>query len=210
LTPTPEAIPKRIVVEGREDEQVVFRFLNHCHFEQDFVRVFEKGGYNRLVDRLDVDLDARGLEQLGIIVDADNNIAARWDSLRNKLISCRFQTIPKQPIPAGTIIREPGLPVVGIWLMPDNKSAGNLENFVSLLIPSNDLLWPRARWVVDDIPISERRFAVGDLSKAHIYTWLAWQKEPGRPLGQAITQQLLDASLPEAQPFVDWLKQLFS
>jgi hypothetical protein len=46
-------------------------------------------------------------------------------------------------------------------------------------------------------------------SKALIHTRLAWQKTPGRPMGQAITAQVLPPNKPPAARFVDWLKNLF-
>ncbi|MFZ2170123.1 MAG: DUF3226 domain-containing protein, partial [Methylococcaceae bacterium] len=46
-------------------------------------------------------------------------------------------------------------------------------------------------------------------SKAVVHTYLAWQHEPGRPLGQAITAKVLDPSHSLAKNFADWLKRLF-
>lgn len=48
-----------------------------------------------------------------------------------------------------------------------------------------------------------------DFSKAVIHTYLAWQDEPDRPLGQAITKQALRPQTDIAVRFTDWLKALF-
>ena len=48
-----------------------------------------------------------------------------------------------------------------------------------------------------------------DEPKAVIHTWLAWQKEPGRPFGTAITARFLDPNVPEVDVLVAWLKRLF-
>ena len=45
--------------------------------------------------------------------------------------------------------------------------------------------------------------------KAHVHTWLAWQKEPGKPMGQAITKRYLDANAPHAQQLIVWIRKLF-
>ncbi len=45
--------------------------------------------------------------------------------------------------------------------------------------------------------------------KAKIHTWLAWQKEPGKPLGQAITATYFNANAPHAQELIDWIRRLF-
>ena len=46
-------------------------------------------------------------------------------------------------------------------------------------------------------------------SKAKIHTYLAWQDVPGRPMGQAITTNILNANSELAVKFVKWLKKLF-
>nr|WP_254435729.1 DUF3226 domain-containing protein [Dolichospermum sp. UHCC 0260] len=49
-----------------------------------------------------------------------------------------------------------------------------------------------------------------DLSKAIIHTYLAWQDEPGYPMGQAITKQSLRPHTDIAIKFTDWLTRLFN
>ena len=46
-------------------------------------------------------------------------------------------------------------------------------------------------------------------SKALIHTWLAWQEDPGTPLGLAVTKRYLDGDHALAQQFVQWLLRLF-
>lgn len=48
------------------------------------------------------------------------------------------------------------------------------------------------------------------LRKANIHTWLSWQEEPGKPMGQAITKRYLDTSAPHAQQLIDWMRRLFA
>jgi hypothetical protein len=38
---------------------------------------------------------------------------------------------------------------------------------------------------------------------------LAWQQEPGKPLGQAITARYIDADAPNAKQLIEWLRSLF-
>src|SRR4028118_1637303 len=45
--------------------------------------------------------------------------------------------------------------------------------------------------------------------KALIHIWLAWQKTPAMPMGQAITAQVLSCDCPIALIFIEWLKHLF-
>ncbi len=36
-----------------------------------------------------------------------------------------------------------------------------------------------------------------------------WQEEPGKPMGQAITKRYLDATAPQAQQLIRWIRKLF-
>lgn len=91
--------------------------------------------------------------------------------------------------------------------MPDNSDPGAIEDFLKFLIPNEDKLFPYAENVIAKLPI--RHFRDTYTSKALLYTWLAWQKEPGKPYGQAITAKYLDTSLPAANIFVSWLREVF-
>ena len=59
------------------------------------------------------------------------------------------------------------------------------------------------------IPPADRRFRQVAESKAIIHTWLAWQREPGMPLGRAITARFLDPNVSQVDVIVDWLMRLF-
>jgi hypothetical protein len=93
--------------------------------------------------------------------------------------------------------------------MPDNTLPGMLENFIQFLVPPDNALWPRAEECVAQIPEPERRFPPEHQIKAHVHTWLAWQEEPGTPLGLAITKRYLDADVPHAHQLMDWIRRLF-
>jgi hypothetical protein len=90
--------------------------------------------------------------------------------------------------------------------MPDNSLPGSLEDFATHLIPPDDALWPRAMKAVEDIPVGERRFTAP--RKAEIHTYLAWQKDPGAPLGLAVTKKYFQTDTDLCKRFVAWLRQL--
>lgn len=92
--------------------------------------------------------------------------------------------------------------------MPDNKMPGKLENFVELLIPDSDALWPGARAAVATIPESLRPFPIPATIKAEIHTWLAWQEEPGTRMGAAITKRYLQTGGKTADAFFEWIRRL--
>ena len=91
--------------------------------------------------------------------------------------------------------------------MPDNKTPGILEDFLQFLVPQPDSLMKHANTSVNSVP--EQRFTDLDRPKALMHTWLAWQEEPGKPYGTAITAKFLDPSQPQADILASWLKRLF-
>lgn len=55
----------------------------------------------------------------------------------------------------------------------------------------------------------ERRFRDEVTLKVRIHTWLAWQEDPGRPMGYAIGRGFLDPNAPSAIALVSWVRRLF-
>lgn len=145
-------------------------------------------------------------DALGVIVDADENVASRWQSLRDRLTAEGYD-VPAEPQREGLVLRD-RRPAVGVWIMPDNNLPGALETFAERLIPEDDVLWPMARAAVAGIPEASRRFTAGHTRKAEIHTYLAWQEEPGTPLGLAVTKRYFDAHATTAADFIGWLRRL--
>jgi hypothetical protein len=197
-----------LLVEGPNDEHMFYSLLQYHRVPQRF-KIEKKGGINPLLDTLDVELDRSGLNRLGIVVDANADLATRWQSLRNKLTELGYSSVPGNPLAGGTIIEQDGRPIVGIWLMPDNTNPGMLEDFVRLLLRQGDVLWPIAEDTLQKVIAVECRFRESYKSKATLYTWLAWQEEPGKPIGQAITANYLDANAILAQQLIRWIRKLF-
>ena len=196
-----------LLVEGVDDAQVIFHLLRRYHLDKR-IHIQDKQGIDQLLDELDVELDRSGLKRLGIIVDADFDVAGRWQSIRSRLKESGYNSIPIQPEREGTIIEQSGRPKVGIWMMPNNERAGMLEDFVGFLVPKDDSLWPLADEVLARVIQKERRFPATQVQKARLHTWLAWQAEPGKPMGQAITKKYFDATLPESQHLMHWFRRL--
>jgi hypothetical protein len=197
-----------LLVEGKDDEHVFYHLLEHYHVPEQF-KIKDKEGVDNLLDTLDVEIEGSGLECLGIVVDADMSIESRWQALRGILMHCGYDNVPTHPLSEGVIVEQEGRPKIGVWIMPDNTLPGMLEHFIGFLVPPGDTLWPRAGECVAQIPEPERRFPQEHQSKAHVHTWLAWQEEPGTPMGQAITKRYLDAEAEHARRLIGWVRRLF-
>lgn len=207
----PEKPDRILLVEGRDDKEVVYQFCNyHSINNRALFDAETKGGYERLRDDLMV-RPHTGMKVIGAIVDADTDPHGRWHSLRSVLLDSGYIDFPNEPLEGGTIVPGmAGLPSIGIWLMPNNKLVGMLEDFLASLIREGDVLLERAVSCVDGIPSEQRRFRDTYRSKALMHTWLAWQEEPGTPLGLAMTKRYLDADHALARQFLQWLLRLFS
>lgn len=193
-----------LLVEGRDDKHVVIH-LRGQHQQIPEFEVTEKESISKLVDSIPAELKVSGRIALGIMVDGNENPEARWDSITGILHSAGIDA-PAAIDAAGTIIEGP--PRVGIWLMPDNQSEGELEDFVSNLVPDEDPVWPRAKDYIDDIPTKDRKFKHKKRSRAILAAWLATREDP-RQMGLAIKTQDLDANQPPALIFADWLRRTF-
>ena len=200
-----------LMVEGLDDEHVV---KNICGQRQlgKIENIHRYCGKDPLIDGIGVRLKESDIGVLGIILDADTDLQARWQAVCSRLSQAGYRDVPAAPAQDGTIIESPAdslLPRVGIWLMPDNRVPGILEDFLRFLVPPGDGLFAHVELSIDSIQPEQRRFTDLKKSKARIHTWLAWQEEPGKPFGQAISARYLDSSLPAANIFASWLQRTF-
>ena len=199
--------PERLLlVEGEDDQHVV----EHLYRRVQDIPAFEirpAGGVSNLLDAIRGEVSAEGRQTLGVLVDADDDTASRWDQLRARFAT-RGIALPDDPNPGGVIVPPTNGPRVGVWMMPDNQSPGELEDFVRTMLPPSDPVWPRSQRYVDDIPREHRRFRPGKLLRAQVYAWLATRETPGR-MGAAIGAGDLHIGGPDSQRFAHWLSELF-
>ena len=200
-----------LMVEGRNDEHVVKHICGQRHLGHIEI-IHSYGGKDPLIEGIGVRLKESDIGALGIILDADTDLQSRWQAVASRLSAAGYGKVPVAPLPAGTVIESPTdslLPKVGIWLMPNNQLPGILEDFLHFLVPHGDGLLAHVEQAIDSIPAEHRRFDDMKKSKARIHTWLAWQEEPGKPFGQAISARYLDPNLPAANAFAEWLRRTF-
>ena len=207
----PDTEPEHLLlVEGEDDAHVVRQLCNrHESIPQFSIR--GTGGIEKLLEAIGPALIPRERKAVGILVDADDNLEDRWDDLTSRLNEEGIG-IPANPGPNGTIMdarKEMGNSLrIGIWVMPNNESPGEIEDFVADMIPTDDPIWPLSQSYVDGIPTGHRRFRPGKLLRAKVYSWLATREIPGR-MGAAIGAGELTVDSETARRFVGWLRELF-
>lgn len=204
-----------LLVEGKDDESVMYS-LRQTYTQLPAFEIRRKDGIDQLLKGIRWEIEIEDYKAVGIIADADDNLTSRWQSVAYKLKEAHIIP-PIKPNPSGTIIpsrtivigdRPVDRPRVGVWLMPDNKSPGELEDFIASLIPAGDQVWPLSDAYIDSIPHAHRKFSQKKTQRAKVHAWLATRRSP-RPLGTAITARDLNIESSEGQLFIDWLRRLF-
>ena len=196
-----------LLVEGQDDEHVVRHLCLRSQPIPSF-HIENKLNVDNLLDSIKQEVRVPGRNAVGILVDANDDLNARWSAVANRLREGNIE-VPRIPESNGTLINDTTrTPRVGIWLMPDNASPGELENFVSEMIPNDDPVWPRSQSYIDGIPESDRKFIEKKVPRAKVHAWLATREEP-RKMGVAIRAQDLQVDGALSTAFANWLRKLF-
>lgn len=208
--------PKRLIVEGSDDlHSVVGLMRAHIDWppEARLWPVYIENGLSAeeiLADGfLTAKLKASDTMVLGVLFDADTNPAGRYSRFRNRM-SPIFPNLPAIIPEEGLIAEASDQKRIGLWIMPDNRREGDLETFLQLMV----LQRADAIWQLSTRAVSEAR-SIGapcrdcHVTKANIYTFLAWHDPPGQHPGMAITQKVLDPHAESAVPFARWFRTLY-
>lgn len=197
-----------MLIEGINDWHVINALCEHYVLPENF-GLNVCGSDDLVFKKLRALLNTENKEPIGVVLDADNpDFAAKWHKFQATLNKAGIYCDDK-PSLTGTIIPAIDVyPRIGLWLMPDNIMDGMLEDFCMMMAESGSIDFAK-----DCVSTAQEKghasFIANHHSKAIVHTYLAWQDEPGRPLGQAITAKVLDPKHPLAQTFADWLRRLF-
>ena len=185
----------QLLVEGRDDQEVVYHLCNYYDVPKGEVQVqiFDSGGIEALLSELPTFLKAPP-PRLGVMVDANGSPSGRWQAIRDMLNAEHYLVVPTDLSGKGVVVSN-GESRVGVWIMPDNFRSGMLENFLQDIKNTGDTLWIDAVRAVNALPRTRRPFcrtcprqsdeqcnSCNARQKACMHTWLAWQEEPGTPL----------------------------
>lgn len=199
--PFDSSSPLVLVVEGQDEEHVLRRLAERLGLD---VAIETKEGYSQVLDAMGPEVKNEDRRVVGFVLDADSPMQDRWNEVVKALAD--VPNFPDQPDPQGTIVE--GMPRVGVWLMPDNASDGELEDLVATMVRPNDVIWPLAEAYLRGLPEAERQHVKRKPGKAAVHVWLANKKRPGR-MGAAIGAGHLDTKSELASSLSSWLQRLF-
>lgn len=208
---------RKLLVEGDDDKRVIPELMEANGIKwgetaKDAIVFIESlGGYQEILKPglIQAELKASGLRILGVLLDANSSAETRWQELRQRCVPS-FPNIPHELPEDGLIVENSHGKRFGTWLLPDNRSRGMMETFLSFLVPSQQgALWDHAVQATDEARHHGAGFGDAHHHKACIHSWLAWCDPPGRQLHQAIIERILDPNSPYAQEFVNWFQNLY-
>lgn len=201
--------PRMVLTEGKNDCHVLTALCKAHNVPHNF-KIRDCGSDELALKKLSAEIaSSEEREILGIVLDADNpNLEAKWDSIRNRLEKENY-TVNSTPNLNGTILESSGKPKIGIWLMPNNRIDGMLEDFCIDLAGEEAISFAKD-CVTKAKEKSFSTFIDNHESKSIIHTYLAWQNEPGLPLGLSITARALNPETHIATVFTNFLKDLFN
>ena len=197
-------------VEGVDDKHVVRHLLNRHDIDCSDIDIRDSDGKDTLLRSVDTIVRAGTGRSVGFVLDADEVPRNRWQAVRDRLDRTGLtlpDNIPEKGFVGNAMEYQTR---VGVWLMPDNRRAGALEEFLHDLVDSGDPLFPHAQTSTTVALEKGATFSEGSLPKAVMHTWLAWQETPGLPYGSAINARYLRHDSDAAVAFVSWFRRVFS
>ncbi len=213
---------KVLYVEGQDDYHVVRHLCKEYGISiPECFQIHDCQGNDNVLKKISGLSSSTELKpkMVGIVLDADENIASRWQQITDKLkrISSNYK-IPENINAKGTIIEainsdEDDSPKVGIWIMPNNQDQGMLEDFLMKMAEQSNYKGgiQYAKECVENA--KEKNFTSfkdTHKSKAVVHTYLAWHDEPSFTFGKAITKKEgFNPNISLVQDFIDWLIKLF-
>lgn len=186
-------------------------YSNPSKFTNKFVK--QAGSISQVELTLENALNQPDLTNIGIIVDADQvGATERCQTLAAKIATTLNQATPNELIlpEIGFIWEVSDSLKIGIWVMPNNQDNGYLEHFLLELIDANNTTFQFAQNKLAELMEQEFcEFTAIKKQKALLHTYLAWQKNPGLPMGTAVQAKYLNAKSPQATNFENWFQQIF-
>jgi hypothetical protein len=212
MTPTTKT-NAYLLVEGTVDRDVCSELRDIHGISRDGFTIQVAGSKSEIGQQFIEHLLADDRRAIGLVMDADANISSSWQSIQDRIQRTRLNySLPPNPDGSGLIIQppDPYSPRIGVWLMPNNQTSGELEDFVCACIVESDPLLVYAEQILNDIEAAQLHRYRNKRSKAFLYTWLAWQQEPGSSMRTNFKKDVLSAYSPIALTFADWLNPLFN
>ena len=210
-------------VEGTDDvhaiKHLLFRHGFDCptkgdprsadDFSENVPEIKAAGGERRVLAAMETAVPVSTGRSVGFVLDADAVSENRWQAVRDRLGTFELE-LPDRIPEDGFVGDIAAFKVrVGVWLMPDNRRSGALEEFLQDLIDEDNRLISVAMDSTEIAKAVGADFPESNKSKAVLHAWLAWQETPGLPYGSAIRARYFRDDSPAALAFIQWYRNVF-
>ena len=82
-----------LLVEGQNDKHVVWQLCNRCGVPLALNDILDRGGLDPLLRTVGAEIQAEGRQAVGILVDANRDLMARWDEIRHQLLRAEIRKL---------------------------------------------------------------------------------------------------------------------
>ena len=209
-TRPPTTGSKKLVVEGYLDKHFIGT-LAHLYTKQ-YIPITRTDGIGKLLEDASSFVKSAGCDALGFVIDADCDAYANYSKLRRTLWDACGIDLPPNLSANGVIVcnsqqKSNRNARVGVYIMPDNKSAGQIEDFIIKMIPNGDPVFRLAKAYIKEVENGGhlKRSSV----KATLNAWLSVRENPRHNLKWSYPACDLDLRAPVCESFGYWIRGLF-
>lgn len=193
-------------VEGKDDEHAIWHLLGQRGLGYGDeppppplpIPKALAGGIDDLLAGIGVAVRSSTGGSAGFVMDTNDCPQDRWRAVASRLSQVGVDVDAEIPSEGFVGESRQYMTRVDVWLMPDNRRSGALEDFLADLVEPSDRLLPHARKATSEARTLGADFGEGDAQKAVIHAWLAWQRKPGLPYGTAIRARYFGHDTPAA------------
>ena len=169
---------RQLLVEGREEVQFFQAFLRHLGIGDIQIRDYEgKDNLRRYLLSFTGLNDFVHVRSVAIVRDADDNAPSALQSVQDSLRNAELS------VPRGFTTPSDGPPRISVFIMPDNHSAGALEQLCLSALADDSAMSCVDEFLrcVNDRVVDPPK----DHQKARIHAFLASRQDPELRLGEA-------------------------
>lgn len=201
-----------LACEGVDDAEFFRRMLDYLRISGVSIRTYD--GKSRLPTFLLGLRDSTEFESVravGIVRDADSNALSTFQSMADRLRRLKLPCPQRAGGFQSSICEIDGIVrTVGVFVMPDGSSAGELEDLCLAAIGADASL----TCVQEYLECVHARTGVAcaekDLAKARLNAWLSSRQNPSLRLGHAVAARDIPPDSPVFAPIRRFLTQLAS
>lgn len=193
--------PKLLLVEGTHEEKLFNRLLRiSSNIDIQVLPILGKYRFREQIEIISKMDNFSSIESLGLVRDADNSFENEFTSLVDALIHANLSA-PERPMTLSG-----GTPKVGIFIAPNNKNPGSIENLLLESVHDDPALKCVNNYM--DCLVRIQNMEHPHESKARVQIYLAKESDGELHMGIASDQDIWNWDSPAFSSIKDFLQML--